>query len=53
VRIARFTAGADPLYGVVAGEVDEFGQAADDSVVVELSGDPMYVGWATSGCWHR
>jgi 2-keto-4-pentenoate hydratase/2-oxohepta-3-ene-1,7-dioic acid hydratase in catechol pathway len=26
------------------GEVDEFGQPADDSVVVALTGDPLYVG---------
>jgi len=53
VRIARFTAGEDPLYGVVAGEVDQFGQAADDSVVVELSGDPLYVGVKPTQTEHR
>ena len=41
---SRFTTGEDPLYGVVTGEVDEFGQPADDSVVVALAGDPLYVG---------
>jgi len=44
VRIARFTTGEDPLYGVVTGEVDEFGQAAEDSVIVALAGDPLYAG---------
>jgi 2-keto-4-pentenoate hydratase/2-oxohepta-3-ene-1,7-dioic acid hydratase in catechol pathway len=44
VRIARFTTGEDPQFGVVTGEVDEFGQPADDSVVVALAGDPLYVG---------
>jgi 2-keto-4-pentenoate hydratase/2-oxohepta-3-ene-1,7-dioic acid hydratase in catechol pathway len=44
VRIARFTIGDDPAYGVVSGELDEFGQPADDAVVVELTGDPLYVG---------
>jgi 2-keto-4-pentenoate hydratase/2-oxohepta-3-ene-1,7-dioic acid hydratase in catechol pathway len=44
VRIARFTTGEDPQYGVVTGEVDEYGQPAEDSVVVALTGDPMYVG---------
>jgi 2-keto-4-pentenoate hydratase/2-oxohepta-3-ene-1,7-dioic acid hydratase in catechol pathway len=44
VRIARFTRGEDPLFGVLSGELDEFGQPADDSVLVELSGDPLYVG---------
>jgi 2-keto-4-pentenoate hydratase/2-oxohepta-3-ene-1,7-dioic acid hydratase in catechol pathway len=44
VRIARFTTGEDPQYGVVQGEVDELGIPSDDSVVVALSGDPLYVG---------
>ncbi|QBR94022.1 fumarylacetoacetate hydrolase family protein [Nocardioides euryhalodurans] len=44
MRIARFTTGEDPLYGVVTGELDDYGQPADDSVVVTLAGDPMYVG---------
>jgi 2-keto-4-pentenoate hydratase/2-oxohepta-3-ene-1,7-dioic acid hydratase in catechol pathway len=44
VRIARFTTGEDPLYGVVTGELDEFGQPDPDSVVVALAGDPLYVG---------
>ena len=32
------------MYGVVTGEVDEFGQPAEDSVIVALAGDPLYVG---------
>ena len=32
------------MYGVVTGEVDEFGQPAEDTVVVGLAGDPLYVG---------
>ena len=44
MRIARFTTGEDPTYGVVTGELDEFGQPAEDSVVVALAGDPLYVG---------
>jgi 2-keto-4-pentenoate hydratase/2-oxohepta-3-ene-1,7-dioic acid hydratase in catechol pathway len=44
VRIARFTTGDDPLYGVVAGDLDEYGQPSDDSVVITLAGDPMYAG---------
>jgi 2-keto-4-pentenoate hydratase/2-oxohepta-3-ene-1,7-dioic acid hydratase in catechol pathway len=44
VRICRFTTGEDPLYGVLTGEVDRFGQPADDSVIVALAGDPLYVG---------
>jgi 2-keto-4-pentenoate hydratase/2-oxohepta-3-ene-1,7-dioic acid hydratase in catechol pathway len=53
VRIARFTTGDDPAYGVVSGEVDEFGQPADDSVVVELSGDPLYAGIQPTQAEHR
>ena len=44
MRIARFTTGEDPQYGVVTGDLDEFGQPAEDSVVVALAGDPLYVG---------
>jgi len=44
VRICRFTTGEDPLYGVLTGEVDEYGQPADDSMIVALAGDPLYVG---------
>jgi 2-keto-4-pentenoate hydratase/2-oxohepta-3-ene-1,7-dioic acid hydratase in catechol pathway len=44
VRIARFTVGEDPQYGVITGELDEFGQPDPDSAVVALAGDPLYVG---------
>lgn len=44
MRIARFTTGEDPQYGVVTGEVDQFGQPAEDTVIVALAGDPLYVG---------
>jgi len=44
VRIARFTTGEDPLYGVVTGEVDEHGIPNEDCVIVGLNGDPLYVG---------
>ncbi len=44
MRIARFTTGTDPRYGVIGGEIDEFGQPAEDSVIVPLSGDPLYAG---------
>jgi 2-keto-4-pentenoate hydratase/2-oxohepta-3-ene-1,7-dioic acid hydratase in catechol pathway len=44
VRIARFTTGDDPQYGVVTGDVDDLGIPAEDSVVVALAGDPLYVG---------
>jgi 2-keto-4-pentenoate hydratase/2-oxohepta-3-ene-1,7-dioic acid hydratase in catechol pathway len=44
VRIARFTTGDEPQYGVVSGDVDELGIPADDSRIVALAGDPLYVG---------
>ena len=44
MRIARFTTGADPRFGIVTGELDEHGEADVDSAVVALAGDPLYVG---------
>jgi 2-keto-4-pentenoate hydratase/2-oxohepta-3-ene-1,7-dioic acid hydratase in catechol pathway len=44
MRICRFSTGEEPRFGVVTGEVDEFGQPAEDSVVVALAGDPLYAG---------
>lgn len=44
MRIVRFTAGDEPAYGVLTGDLDEYGQPADDAVVVGLAGDPLYVG---------
>ena len=44
MRICRFSTGEEPQFGVVTGEVDEFGQPAEDSVIVALAGDPLYVG---------
>ncbi|HCO03549.1 MAG TPA: 2-hydroxyhepta-2,4-diene-1,7-dioate isomerase [Actinobacteria bacterium] len=44
MRIARFTTGDDPQFGVVHGDVDALGLPADDTVVVALRGDPLYVG---------
>ena len=44
MRIARFTTGEDPQFGVVTGEVDEHGIPDEDCVVVALNGDPLYVG---------
>ncbi len=32
------------MYGVVTGELDQFGQPDPDSAVVALAGDPLYVG---------
>src|SRR6185436_6606617 len=43
VRICRFTTGEDPLYGVLTGDLDDYGQP-DDAVIVALAGDPLYVG---------
>ena len=44
MRIARFTLGEEPQYGVVTGDVDELGIPADDTKIVALAGDPLYVG---------
>ena len=44
MRIARFTTGEDPQYGVVTGDLDEHGQPGEDAVIVALAGDPLYVG---------
>jgi len=44
VRIARFTTGEEPQYGVVTGDVDELGIPSEETTVVALAGDPLYVG---------
>ncbi|SFC41174.1 2-keto-4-pentenoate hydratase/2-oxohepta-3-ene-1,7-dioic acid hydratase (catechol pathway) [Nocardioides terrae] len=44
MRIARFTTGGDPQYGVIAGELDQFGQPEEDAQILVLAGDPLYVG---------
>jgi 2-keto-4-pentenoate hydratase/2-oxohepta-3-ene-1,7-dioic acid hydratase in catechol pathway len=41
------------MYGVVTGEVDEHGQPAEDTVVVALAGDPLYVGVKLLDQEHR
>jgi 2-keto-4-pentenoate hydratase/2-oxohepta-3-ene-1,7-dioic acid hydratase in catechol pathway len=53
VRIARFTTGEEPAYGVITGELDELGQPEEDAVVVELAGDPLYVGLKILEREHR
>lgn len=44
MRIVRFTTGEEPAYGVLTGDLDEYGQPGDDAVIVGLAGDPLYVG---------
>lgn len=44
MRICRFTTGEEPLYGVLTGDLDQFGQPEDDATIVALAGDPLYVG---------
>ncbi len=44
MRIARFTTGDDPRFGIVTGDVDDFGIADEDSIITPLTGDPLYVG---------
>ncbi|MEP6814013.1 MAG: fumarylacetoacetate hydrolase family protein [Marmoricola sp.] len=53
MRIARFTTGDDPQYGVVTGDVDEQGTPDEDCVVVALSGDPLYVGITLTNVEHK
>jgi 2-keto-4-pentenoate hydratase/2-oxohepta-3-ene-1,7-dioic acid hydratase in catechol pathway len=53
VRIARFTAGDDPQYGVVTGDVDDNGIPDEDCVIVALSGDPLYVGINLTDVEHQ
>ena len=44
MRIARFTTGEEPQFGVVTGEIDEYGQPEEGATVVALAGDPIYAG---------
>lgn len=49
MRIVRFTTGqekgqGEPSYGVLTGDLDEYGQPGEDAVIVGLAGDPLYVG---------
>jgi 2-keto-4-pentenoate hydratase/2-oxohepta-3-ene-1,7-dioic acid hydratase in catechol pathway len=53
VHIARFTAGGDPQFGVVTGELDEHGEIDPEASVVALSGDPLYVGLLLTDEEHR
>jgi 2-keto-4-pentenoate hydratase/2-oxohepta-3-ene-1,7-dioic acid hydratase in catechol pathway len=45
VRVARFTTGEDPRYGVVEG-------AGDEAFVAVLAGDPLYAGFELTGERH-
>ena len=53
MRIARFTAGDDPLYGIVTGDLDEHGELSEDATIVTLAGDPMYAGIKPLDEQHR
>ena len=44
MRISRFTTGDDPRFGIVTGDIDDFGIPDEDSMVTALVGDPLYVG---------
>ena len=44
MRIARFTTGDDPRFGIVTGDVDDYGIPDEDSLITVLAGDPLYVG---------
>jgi len=50
VRIARFTTGSgEPQYGVITGELDQFGQPAEDARIAAILSDPLYAGINPSG----
>ena len=53
MRIARFTTGEDPQYGVVTGDVDELGIPSEDTMIVALAGDPLYVGVKLTEQQHK
>jgi 2-keto-4-pentenoate hydratase/2-oxohepta-3-ene-1,7-dioic acid hydratase in catechol pathway len=53
VRIARFTTGEDPRFGVVTGDLDEHGELDPEATVVALAGDPLYVGLKLTEEQHR
>lgn len=46
-RLAGCVSPASPPetpYGVLTGDLDEYGQPAEDAVLVGLAGDPLYAG---------
>ena len=53
MRIVRFTAGEEPLYGVLTGDVDDNGIPDEDAVVVGLNGDPLHVGLHLNNKEHK
>lgn len=53
MRIVRFTAGEDPQYGVLTGDVDQHGIPDEDCVIVALQGDPLYVGLHLTQTEHK
>ena len=53
MRIARFTTGEDPQYGIVTGELDEHGEIDPEATVVALAGDPLYIGVKVTDEEHR
>ena len=53
MRIARFTTGDEPRFGVVAGDLDEHGELDPDATVVTLAGDPLHVGVHPTEEIHR
>ena len=53
MRIARFTTGVDPRFGVVTRELDEHGEIGPEARVVALAGDPLYIGVKVTEEEHR
>ncbi len=44
MRIARFTTGGDPRYGIVEGELNAVGLPDEDAMITVLAGDPLLSG---------
>ncbi|MDN5745836.1 MAG: fumarylacetoacetate hydrolase family protein [Nocardioidaceae bacterium] len=53
MRIVRFSTGEEPSYGVLTGDLDDYGQPSQDAVIVGLAGDPLYVGIKVLEQQHR
>ncbi|MBO0843011.1 MAG: fumarylacetoacetate hydrolase family protein [Nocardioides sp.] len=54
MRIARFTVGGgEPQFGVVTGDLDEYGQPEEGATVVALQGDPLYAGIVMTDQAHK
>ncbi|CAN5326939.1 MAG: fumarylacetoacetate hydrolase family protein [Nocardioides sp.] len=54
MKIARFVLpGSDPGFGVIQGELDQFGQLDDEASIAQITGDPLYAGIQPTGEVYR